>query len=179
MERHRKADLFDPLSCSISSFKHGWERGESLRMTIPAVAPLVVLAALVAWTSAQGAETRPSGSPQSNSAAAIAGFDCAHAISAREKTICADPALSALDGQLGRLYRERRALLTPQGAKLLQESERSWLRFVETVCSSDGPANKSWLSIRFCLTRRYNDRLRQLQDAAQKVGPYLFNRIDL
>lgn len=150
-----------------------------MRFAIPAAASQVVFAALFVWTSAQAAETRASGGPQSNSAAAVASFDCTRTTSAREKVICGDPALSALDGQLGRLYRERRALLSPQGAKLLQESERSWLGFVGTICSSDGPENKPWLSRRFCLTRQYNERVRQLRAAGQKIGPYVFNRIDL
>jgi len=124
-----------------------------------------------------GAETAPSGAPHEKSDA-VASFDCAHATSAREKTICGDPALSSLDGQLGRLYREKLALLSQPGAKLLQDSERSWLRFIGTVCASDGPENKLWLSRRFCLTRRYNDRIRELQEVA-RVGPYVFNRVDL
>ena len=144
-----------------------------------AVVPQVMIAALVAWTSAQGAETHASAASQGNLDAAVASFDCSHATTAREKTICGNPALSALDGQLGHLYRERRALLSSQGAQLLQESERSWIRFVGIVCASDGPENKPWLSRKFCLTRQYNDRVKQLQNAGEKLGPYVFNRIDL
>jgi len=144
-----------------------------------AVVPQVMIAALVAWTSAQGAETHASAASQDNLDAAVASFDCSHATTAREKTICGNPALSALDGQLGHLYRERRALLSSQGAQLLQESERSWIRFVGIVCASDGPENKPWLSRKFCLTRQYNDRVKQLQNAGEKLGPYVFNRIDL
>jgi len=151
--------------------------GRSMRITIPAVLSQVVLAAFVAWTSAQGAETE-SGISQRNLDAVVASFDCAHSASAREKAICGDRALSALDGKLGRLYRERAALLSPQGSKLLQESERSWLRFVGTVCSSDGPENKPWLSMRSCLTRQYNNRIRQIQQVGQ-IGPFFFNRVDL
>ena len=150
-----------------------------MRITLSVAAPLVVLAALVAWTSAQGAETPLSSVPKSDSTASAASFDCAHATSVRDKTICADPGLSALDGQLGRLYRERRALLSPQGAELLQQSERSWLRFVGTVCSPDGPANEPWKTRKSCLQRQYNERIKQLGMVAQKIGPYLFNRIDL
>lgn len=153
--------------------------GEVMRSTIPAIVPQVVLAAFLAWTSAHGAETRASVTPQSNLGAAVAGFDCSHAASDRERAICGDPALSALDGQLGDIYRERRALLSPRGAQFLQESERSWLRFVGTVCASDGPEKKSWRISNPCLTLQYNERIRQLQEAAEKLGPYIFNRIDL
>lgn len=150
-----------------------------MRIAIPAVALHVVLTAFVAWTSPEATETSAAGTLRDESEAAVASFDCAHATSPREKAICGDPALSALDGRLGRLYRERRALLSPQGAKLLQNSERNWLRFVGLVCSSDGPESKLWLNRKFCLTRQYNERIEQIQEVAQKVGPYLFNRIDL
>jgi uncharacterized protein len=139
---------------------------------------ILIAAALIAWTSAHGAETHASGASQNNPAAAVASFDCAHITSVNEKAICADPALAALDGQLGRLYREKRTLLSPQGGKLLQNSQRSWLRFIGTVCSSDGPKDKFWLSRSFCLTRQYTDRLNELRKIAQ-IGPFVFNRVDL
>jgi uncharacterized protein len=63
-----------------------------------------------------------------------ASFDCGHAALPREKMICSDPALSDLDSKLGRLYQERRELLSPHGAALLQTSERSWLQYTATVC---------------------------------------------
>jgi uncharacterized protein len=149
-----------------------------MRILMSKVLPQVMLVAfIVAWAPAHGAEMQASGASRRNPTGAS--FNCAHAISTQEKAICADATLSALDGQLGRLYRERQALLTPQGAQLLQESERSWLRFVGTVCAQDGPENKPWLSRKFCLTRQYNERISQLQKVAEKLGPYVFNRIDL
>ncbi len=146
---------------------------------MPAAVAHGVLAAFVAWSSGHGAEARASSNPQSNSDVVVASFDCAHATSLRERAICGDPALSALDGQLGHLYRERLALLSPQGGHLLQESERSWLRFIGIVCASDGPETKAWLRRKFCLTLQYNQRIKQLEKAAEKLGPYVFNRIDL
>ena len=142
-------------------------------------AAYVVITALAAWTSAQGAEVHTAGAAQTNAKTARPSFDCTQATSAREKVICGDLALSALDGELGRLYRDKGALLSPEGAKLLQESERSWLHYIGIVCSSDDPDGKPWLSRKWCLTRRYNERVKQLQAAAQRVGPYVFNRIDV
>ena len=149
-----------------------------MRIAIPVGVAHAALAALALWTFAGSAESRAEGSQQTNSNAA-ASFDCARAISAREKAICADPALSALDGQLARLYAERRGLLSPQGAKSLLESERSWLRFVRTVCSSDGPKSKPSRSRRSCLMAQYNERIEQLKEVALKIGPFVFNRVDL
>lgn len=112
--------------------------------------------------------------------AQAASFDCTHAASPREQLICHDPALSALDEQLGRTYRERRAALSPHGAELLQRSEQSWLHFIATVCplsvsaEDHGPQNP-----KNCLETHYRERLDQLAKAGQKLGPFVFNRIDL
>jgi len=108
-----------------------------------------------------------------------ASFDCGHAASPREKLICSDPTLSDLDSKLGRLYQERRALLSPHGADLLQTSERSWLTYTATVCTLAVPDHAVWSQQpKNCLALKYRDRLKQLSYAGEKVGPFLFNRID-
>src|SRR5579875_2136516 len=157
----------------------GPDGGKAVRFATAAVACQVVSAALAGWTSAGGAEARSSLGRQSNSDAGVASFDCARAASARERAICADPALAALDGRLGRLYRERRARLSPEGARLLQDSERSWLGFVGIVCSPSDPEARARPNRRSCLMRQYSDRMEQLQKAGERIGPYLFNRVDL
>lgn len=104
-----------------------------------------------------------------------ASFDCAKASKPREKLICDDQALSDLDSQLGHMYQERRSLLSPRGAELLQKSEQSWLRFVTAVCPVD--TDKSVPVA--CLQRQYQGRLKQLSLVGQRLGPFVFNRIDL
>lgn len=109
-----------------------------------------------------------------------ASFDCDKATTPREKLICSDPALSELDAQLGQKYQERRALLSAQGAELLHRSEQSWLRFVDTVCPQRKDEKlESWQRPEFCLKREYDERLNQLSEVGKKLGPYVFNRIDL
>jgi len=121
-----------------------------------------------------------------HSATSAASFDCTKASKPREKLICDDQALSDLDSKLGRLYQERRSLLSERGAELLQKSEQNWLRFVATICPIDtdsrpvpplsfprGPFPKA------CLQRQYEDRIKQLSMVGQKHGPFVFNRIDL
>jgi uncharacterized protein len=109
-----------------------------------------------------------------------ASFDCTHAASPREQLICRDPVLSDLDGRLGRAYQARRAVLSPHGAELLQSSERSWLHFITTVCPLAVPADADERRIpKNCLQEYYEERLNQLAKVGQRVGPFLFNRIDL
>jgi uncharacterized protein len=109
-----------------------------------------------------------------------ASFDCAHATAPREQLICADPDLSDLDGRLGRAYQQRRAVLSPQGAELLQSSQRSWLRFIATVCPLKAPADADSRQLpKNCLADHYKERLDQIAKVGQRLGPFVFNRIDL
>jgi uncharacterized protein len=109
----------------------------------------------------------------------VASFDCGHASSPREHLICSDPELSALDGQLGNTYQEKRALLSPKGAELLKSSQRSWLRYMSTVCAPRGPDAPLGKDPKICLKQEYTGRLAALEDVAKRIGPFLFNRVDL
>ena len=112
--------------------------------------------------------------------ASSASLDCTRATSPRERLICRDPTLSERDRRLGDLYRQRRALLSPQGARALQASERGWLKFIATVCPLDPPSNAGdGGDPKTCLSERYDDRLKQLLDVGRTIGPFRFNRIDL
>ena len=118
------------------------------------------------------------GSLALSNAASTASFDCAHAKSAREKLICGQPELSKLDEQLGRIYQERQVALSAHGAALLRRSELSWLHFVRVVCSpSRAPADNSDRP-EDCLLKVYRERIGQLSKVGQKIGPFVFNRID-
>lgn len=78
-----------------------------------------------------------------------AGFDCSKAMSWVEKRICADPALSKLDGTLAATY--RKALRKTADANALRASQRTWLTQRRDACSTDA-----------CLSEVYRDRPQQL-----------------
>jgi uncharacterized protein len=111
--------------------------------------------------------------------AIAASFDCTHAASPQEKLICGDPILFELDERLGRTYQERREALSPQGAELLHSSQRSWLRYVATVCAAAVPNDDRRDNPKDCLQSRYKERLKQLGDVGQRLGAFVFNRIDI
>ena len=112
--------------------------------------------------------------------ATAASFDCSHAQSPREQAVCGDPKLSGLDSKLGQVYEEHRALLSPEGARLLRQSQRSWPRFTDMVCTINKDAQRGgFYNQTICLSRQYDERLSQLAKVGQKIGPFQFNRIDL
>jgi uncharacterized protein len=79
-------------------------------------------------------------------AAAAAGFDCAGAATATEKTICADAGLSDLDYWLGRYY-QGASMALRENASCLAADQREWLRRRER-CREAG-----------CLKALYRERL--------------------
>jgi len=77
----------------------------------------VAIAVLVTWACA--------------TAAAAASFDCAKAASAMERTICADPALSALDEQLAARFSAALAASLDPGD--LRAEQRRWLARMRAI----------------------------------------------
>ncbi|ALJ38676.1 DUF1311 domain-containing protein [Azospirillum brasilense] len=86
-------------------------------------------------------------------AAAAAGFPCSKAATPTEKAICADPALSALDGRLATTYRaalERLSGASPEegaAGAAVKADQRAWLRERDS-CGADAA----------CLRRAYDGR---------------------
>ncbi len=97
---------------------------------------------------------------------AAASFDCAKASGAREKTICADPHLSATDEEIAASYAAARAALSPEGAEIMRKSQRSWLRFLDKACPDGASA---------CLAPWFDERPKFLAEAAtEKSGRTFF-----
>lgn len=110
-----------------------------------------------------------------------ASFDCKHANTPPEHLICSRPELSELDSQLGRVYQEKKSLLSTQGAQLLQQAERGWLRYVSQICplNASTQQHSALWSPEACLAKQYRERLNQIAKVGQMIGPYRFNRVDI
>lgn len=104
--------------------------------------------------------------------AEAASFDCNKAKTKIEKTVCADPQLSALDEKLASAYRAMLEKLSPEGQRVLREGQRQWLKALPNDCPLEG-------ALRPCIQASYNDRLRELASTMVQVGEYLFIRVDL
>ena len=80
-----------------------------------------------------------------------ASFDCSKAKSATEKTVCADPALSALDEKMADAFKKA-AALDKRFAAYLRKSQRDWLRDRDEMCRGNPD----------CLKRDYERRVAYL-----------------
>ena len=98
-----------------------------------------------------------------------AGLDCKKAATPVEKAVCADAELGKLDAQVASAYDAAIAQLSTRGRSLLRKGQRQWLGYRDSACAGQEPN---------CLNNEYRLRLRDLQDAARHVGPFLFSRID-
>lgn len=87
----------------------------------------MVRIAAFAFLGLLGFSSLPAASPQS------ASFDCAKASHPLEKTICASPKLSALDGEVAALYRARLALLFDKAS--FRSQQRDWQQILRTRCA--------------------------------------------
>lgn len=110
--------------------------------------------------------------------ACAASFDCAAAQTAREKAICADPALSAADDALAASYRAALAPLSAAARAELETAQRSWLRFVAAVCTPLRGVAQLAEAPTQCLARHYAVRQRQLGGAALASGGRVFARVE-
>jgi uncharacterized protein len=79
-------------------------------------------------------------------------FDCNGRLAPDEATICADPALAALDRELDAAYKKVRAQLSAAQALRLRDEERAWVG-LRHKCATD----------RDCLTVTYQSRIGQLK----------------
>lgn len=112
--------------------------------------------------------------------ASAASFDCTKAVSPLEKVICGNEELSRLDEQLAEKYRSGLNALSPEGQSLLRRGQRDWLALVRTHCASrlGQPADPIRDDATQCLRREYDARLQGLGTSAQRLGPYMFSRVD-
>lgn len=80
-----------------------------------------------------------------------ASFDCQKAKAADEKTICAHLALNDKDVEMHTKYQFLKGLFAMGSRGALQDAQRSWLK-QRQQCKTDAA----------CLTKAYNERLKQL-----------------
>jgi uncharacterized protein YecT (DUF1311 family) len=94
--------------------------------------------------------------------ARAASFNCARAATPTEVAICANPTLSALDGELGLAY-------TPQLASMpaVKQVERGWMAVRNIACGRDGA----------CLTRFTSVQLAWLRSGAPRPPSAIPTRI--
>ncbi len=103
-----------------------------------------------------------------------ASFDCGNAKTRFERTVCADPELSAQDTAMGKRYDDALPLLSDPGKTILRTGQEQWLKVVNVLCV----INKRDESPSACLQRQYADRLGNLRSAVVSMGPFVLSRSD-
>jgi len=101
-------------------------------------------------------------------------FDCKLAKTPREKIICDDTRLQALDSEIAANYKTLRAQLSPASAALVQSDQREWLRWIDLVCPPNGTgaaANQTQ-----CLQNNYFTRAHDFTKTAHLGNTIIFPR---
>ena len=110
--------------------------------------------------------------------ASAASFDCAKAKLPHDRVICADATLSKLDEELARAYRAASAKLSNEGKRVLRDGQRSWLRFARTFCPMERGDLTVWEEPAACLRAIYETRIKELAQAVQEVGSFVFVSVE-
>jgi uncharacterized protein len=107
-----------------------------------------------------------------------ASFDCGKANNAREKMICANPALSAADTKLGGLYTAALQRLSERGRHQLRDDQRVWLHYLSDACPISADADAGTADpAESCMQSAYSDRTRDFAQIAIRKGPFLFTGV--
>jgi uncharacterized protein len=89
-----------------------------------------------------------------------ASFDCAKAQSKVEKLICGNPAISELDGRLGKVYQGVLEKVKPEEKQALANEQKHWLSQARNVCAKET-----------CLKHAYWSRLAALETYFEPRSP--------
>lgn len=95
-----------------------------------------------------------------------ASFDCASPSVTRpaDKFICANPAISALDEQLAKVFNQTKAQLSEAAAQSFVTGQKSWLAYWPRLCSTDGKGRQfDRAEGTQCLTEEYKRRITELK----------------
>ncbi len=137
-----------PAAPYFASFRTDRGPGRSRVRAAHRMTALVLAASVLALRAASVAAGAPS-------------FDCTKARTPDEKAICADPALSALDAQLGVIYRRTMQRSNPGEAAALRATQLRWIQDRSRDCSAD----------RACLQASLSARLGQLDSVPVEAVP--------
>ncbi len=112
--------------------------------------------------------------------ARAADLDCANAVGAREKLVCADPALTAAAQKLTAAFDSALQPLSAEGREALRDGQRSWIKFTDTVCgvgAQTAPAaSAAGETPTACLARYDAMRQDQLDHATVVAAGRVFTR---
>jgi uncharacterized protein len=91
-----------------------------------------------------------------------ASFDCDKAASTKERFICSEPAISALDAMLAKTYRDSLVGLTSHAVEVVRSGQRAWLAYWPWVCSQIQTSIKLDKGSVKCVSEQYEERISEL-----------------
>ena len=101
-------------------------------------------------------------------------FDCKLAQTPREKIVCADTRLSALDAEIAANFKVLSAQLSPQSAALVLADQSEWLRWIDLVCPVNGKGAAADQTR--CLQNQYFTRAHDFNKTAPLGNTIIFPR---
>jgi GR25 family glycosyltransferase involved in LPS biosynthesis len=106
--------------------------------------------------------------------AAAASFDCKKAATWLEKTVCSNPELSKLDGELAKAYQDALASLSPEGQDETKQYQRQWLKKISLLYK---PERRFRAPAEVILHNSYEERIEQLQHSLIRFPDRVFRNV--
>jgi uncharacterized protein len=101
-------------------------------------------------------------------------FDCKLAQTPREKTVCSDTRLSALDAEIAANYKALTAQLSPESSALVMADQAEWLHWIDLVCPANGKGAAA--DVARCLQNEYFTRAHDFGKTAHLGNTIIFPR---
>lgn len=95
--------------------------------------------------------------------AIAASFNCANAVSAKERFICAEPRISAIDEVLALTYRNSLVGLSSRAIERVRTGQRAWLAYWPRACSQAQTTIKLDKDSVKCVANQYEGRVAELK----------------
>jgi hypothetical protein len=117
------------------------------------------------------------GAPQERIAAEL--DPCARRDDAFAQSVCANQALSTLDGQIRETLVAEASSVSEAGAELLIRNQERWRDVQRVACGIIDPDAQPDAEQQACLENEFRSRAEDAPSAVQQVGGYTFQRMEL
>jgi hypothetical protein len=93
--------------------------------------------------------------------------------------LCKSEKLSGLYGKIKADFGQASAAVSAEGKKIMADNQRAWFEAQRLSCGADPNATTLTPDQETCMESALSDRIKNAASAVEKVGPFLFQRVEV
>lgn len=93
--------------------------------------------------------------------------------------LCKSEKLSGLYSRIKADFGQASAAVSAEGKKIMEDNQRAWFEAQRLSCGADPNATTLTPEQETCMESALSDRLKNAANAVQKIGPFLFQRVEV